>query len=295
MCICPPVVVATTVATVPHVRHAVHHFTAAYEPHHKPAAKMPPCTPVQHKTFASELPDFGGDAPIDLNSTGFGNGIFQPPSDILNPSIALSSIPSPNIGPGLVASQDGDGSPGGVPEPSMWITMTIGFGMIGAGFRQSRRRVVRSRALATPSGFGAAPNGSMEGSGAILGGGFAAAASGIMAIGGSPLQANTRLAQLGGKMLHSGFLAKAAMCVCPPVAMTIGAATIPPVRHAVYKATAPSVPTTPHVSPVNLNKAPPCLPSSQLTAAESVTQSGGEQLALLPETRNWPVAGMTGQ
>lgn len=290
MCICPPALIATTAATVPPVRHAVHRFTAAYEPRHKTAAQKPPCAPVQHKTFASELPDLGGDAPIDLNNNALTNGALSPPLDSLTnvgPGIGgQPSLLSP--GPGFVTNQDaGDGA---VPEPSMWITMTIGFGMIGAGFRQSRRRAIRGRTLATPNGFGVGSDGPAKGSGTMLGGGFAAATSGMMAIGGSPLQASTRLAQLGGKSLHSAFLAKAAMCICPPVAMMVGTATIPPVRHAVFKATAPSAPRTPRQAPATLTQAPPCLPTNQLTAAETVTQSGGEQLAVLPETRNWPTS-----
>lgn len=292
LCICPPAVVATTAATVPPVRRAVHHFTAAYEPKHHARPSAPPCVPVDRKTFASMLPSTGDVGPVDLNDQAVAMSAVAPGTDsvttpvgpqLLNPGGSL--LPS---GPGLIPGND---TPGGnntpaVPEPGVWVTMVLGFGMIGAGYRQRRRYMVRSRKLALASGYDAVEaGGTVRGLGSAMGGVVAAGAV-LTPVGLSPVHAGTKLAQLGSKALHSSVLAKAALCVCPPVAMAVSTAAIPPVRHAVYNATAPSVPKGPNTAAITPQGAP-CVPVDVPTAAEAV-KGAGDKLAVLNSTPAWP-------
>lgn len=312
LCICPPAVVAGTVAAVPPVRHAVHRLTAAHEPHARQRPALPPCTPVQHKTLASQLPTSSGGLPVDLNDdatamsavapgTGDSGGSNALGPQLLNPGGSLLSL-GPGLLPGGGAGTDGsnggngsgngDSGTGGsdnpapaVPEPGVWVSMVLGFGLVGAGYRQRRRAMVRSRRLALAQGFDAGQSPLIDRFGPGLGGALAAAAA-FVPVGVAPAQAGTKLAQIGSKALHSSMLAKAALCVCPPVAMAVGTAALPPVRHAVYSATAPSVPTAPRTAAATTAGAP-CLPVDVPTAAQAVQQSG-DKLAVLPPTAGWP-------
>ena len=288
LCICPPAIVATTAATVPPVRRAVHRFTSAHEPqhHYKPAAA--PCVPLDHSTFASMLPASGIDSPVDLPQPSGYTAITPGPGTPgvpIGPQL-LNPTPLFPIGPGLLPGPGGTtpDTPA-VPEPGVWLTMVVGFGMIGAGFRQRRRYVVRSRKLAMAGGVGSDQGGKGLASGMGLGG---AAVTGtlLMPAALSPLHAGTKIAQLGSKAMHSSLLAKAALCVCPPVAMAIGTAAVPPVRHAVYNATAPSIPKAPAGGGVSAQGAP-CVPVDVPTAAEAV-RGAGDKLAVLKYTPGWP-------
>ena len=278
LCICPPAVVATTVATVPPVRKAVHRYTAAYEPKapHKPSAA--PCVPVARTTFGYRLPDYDL-PPIDTADYPPGAYVVVPPEVGTNVPVV------PPIGPGVLPPPGGGSDVPGVPEPSVWMTMVVGFGLIGAGYRQRRRYTMRSRKLALAAGI--EPQAvSIRGLGFGLG--AVTAASGTMLGGGlSPATAGTKLAQLGSKALHSSMLAKAAMCVCPPVAMAVTAAAVPPVRHAVYNATKPSTPVT---GPKTIAHAPqgvPCVPVVVPTAAEAV-KAQGDSIAVLSPSGTFP-------
>lgn len=289
LCICPPAVVATTAATVPPVRRAVHHFASAFEPHHRAHPAPPPCVPLDHKTFASMLPNAGEVGPVDLEQPPAAYTAVTPGTGGTTPIGPEPLNPGPLPGPGLIPG-NGTDTPGGstpaVPEPEAWVTMVVGFGLIGAGLRQRRRYVVRSRKLALAAGL-------EPGEGGASARAFGTAATGSMALGAtlvpvglSPLHAGTRLAQLGSKALHSPLLAKAALCICPPVAMAVSTAAIPPVRHAVYNATAPTTPATPK-TPGAAAQAAPCVPVSVPTAAEAV-KDGGEHLAVLEANPAWP-------
>lgn len=269
LCICPPAIVATTAATVPPVRRAVHHLTRSYEPHKPVVPKGPPCVPLQHKTFAATPPvgTVADDVPQVVAmtaSTPQGPGQYVPPGPLNPPSIVPPQVLPP------------PGTPAGVPEPAAWMTMVLGFGLIGAGVRQRRRQLVRGRRLAMAGGEG---GGSARKAGSLLGGGGVFGIAGLLSAGTAPVRAGT---QMGSKALHSSMLAKAAMCVCPPVAMAVGTAAIPPVRHAVYNATAPAVPKQPPVRNAVVNEAVPCVPVDVPTAAEAVRQGGDELAAFKP-------------
>ena len=283
LCICPPAIVATTAATVPPVRRAVHRFTAAHEPQHRATPAAPPCVPLDHQTFASMLPAGGVYGPVELPQPSSYTAIVPgTPTEPIGPQIFNPPLFPP--GPGLLPPPVTNGPPA-VPEPGVWLTMIVGFGMIGAGFRQRRRYVLRSRKLAMASGSSGNQGGDHRGLGAGLGGAVMTGAL-LMPAGLSPLHAGTKLAQLGSKAIHSSLLAKAALCVCPPVAMAIGTAAVPPVRHAVYNATAPSVPKAPSGG---VAKAPgaPCVPVDVPTAAEAV-KGAGDKLAVMKYEPGWP-------
>jgi hypothetical protein len=277
LCICPPVVVATTVASVPPVRRAVHHFIQPAHPTRPAAHPAPPCVPVARRTLASPLPTTltPDDVPVFTAITPGPPGGFTPQAPITPPT-----FPG---GPGITGNTpNGPGTPA-VPEPSAWIMMILGFGFIGAGVRQRHRYVLRSRAAAFAGGTNVSVP--ARGLGAILGGGAISSAA-MLSVGTAPVQASAKLAQLGAKALNSSMLAKAALCVCPPVAMAVTTAALPPVRHAVYNATAPK-PSPALVSPAIATVPQPCVPLDVPTAAEAVS-SGGDTLAVFRPTPAWP-------
>lgn len=278
LCICPPTVVATTVATVPPVKRAVHHLTQPAHPTRAATPAAPPCVPVTRRTLASPLPTTltPDEVPVFTAITPGPNGGFTPQSPITPPS-----FPG---GGGVVPNTPGGGSTTpAVPEPSAWVMMVLGFGLVGAGIRQRHRYVLRSRTAAFAGGGNATVP--LRGLSAILGGGALSSAA-MMSVGATPVQASAKLAQLGAKALNSSMLAKAALCVCPPVAMAVTTAALPPVRHAVYNATAPK-PTPALFRPAIASTPLPCVPVDVPTAAEAVKQ-GGDTLAVFRPTPSWP-------
>lgn len=281
LCICPPAVVATTAATVPPVRRAVHHLTAPAHPHHAVSRQAPPCVPVASRTLASPLPpEATPDDVVALTAV-------TPPTTTPGVPIGPAPLSPPTFptGPGVLPNQPttpvGPGTPA-IPEPSAWVTMVLGFGLIGAGVRSRRRYLIRSRALAYAGGGASA---TARGVGAMAAGGLVSTAA-MLSAGASPVGATAKLAQLGARALNSSLLAKTAMCVCPPVAMVAGTAALPPVRHAVYSATAPKTPTA-AVTPALLTGPQPCVPVDVPTAAQAVEQ-GGDTLAVFKPTPSWP-------
>jgi len=276
LCICPPTVVATTVASVPPVRRAVHHLTQPAHPTRAATPAAPPCAPVTRRTLASPLPTTltPDEVPVFTAITPGPDG-FTPQAPITPPT-----FPG---GGGVVPNNPGGSNTPAVPEPAAWVMMVLGFGLVGAGIRQRHRYVLRSRTAAF-SGGGSATT-PMRGFGAILGGGVVSSAA-MMSVGAGPVQASAKLAQLGAKALNSSMLAKAALCVCPPVAMAVTTAALPPVRHAVYNATAPK-PTPALLHPAIASVARPCVPLDVPTAAEAV-QKGGDTLAVFRPTPSWP-------
>ena len=286
LCICPPAVVATTAATVPPVRRAVHHLTQPAHPNRPATNAAPPCVPVSRKTLASQLPSAltPEDAqaftaltpPTGTGGTPVGPAPLNTPTFPTGPGLLLPNSPAT---PGLPGG--GTGTPA-VPEPAAWMTMVLGFGLIGAGVRQRRRYVLRSRSAAYAHG---GETSVMRGLGAMLGGGAASGAA-MLSVGTAPVQASAKLAQIGARALNSSMLAKAALCVCPPVAMAVGTAALPPVRHAVYNATAPKGPVA-SARPAVASTPLPCVPVDVPTAAEAVKQ-GGDSLAVFKPTAAWP-------
>ena len=256
LCICPPAMLATTAAYVPPVRSAVHQAT---RPHAKaPSANRArpqrtaatvaavPCPPallaaplVPQSTFAEVVPDDSvGAAPFVGGSAA--------------PGVVIGGIgPGVGGGGGGGGGGPGGGNPGGggdggtvvppppviaVPEPSTWMMMLIGFGLLGAGLRLRRpakrpTSTKRRRKLAYAGG-----------------GVLAAALEPVSAMG-------VAAAGTGSKMT---ILAKAAMCVCPPALMVATVATVPEARKAVYAATAPkqALPSAPSAVVT-----PPCDPN----------------------------------
>jgi hypothetical protein len=279
LCICPPTVVATTVASVPPVRRAVHHLTQPARPHAPVKHAAPPCVPVSRRTLASPLPTTlsPDDVPVFTAITPpTGGTTYQPP-------INTPSFPGgPGGGTGGGTPPSGPNTPA-VPEPSAWIMMVMGFGLIGAGVRQRHRYVLRNRTAAFAGGGNATVP--VRGLGVLLGGGAISSAA-MLSVGATPVLATAKLAQLGSKALNSSMLAKAALCVCPPVAMAVTTAALPPVRHAVYNATAPKTPPA-MLSPAVATVPQPCVPVDVPTAAEAVKQ-GGDTLAVFRPTPSWP-------
>jgi hypothetical protein len=195
---------------------------------------------VPQSTFAEVVPDDSvGAAPFVGGSAA--------------PGVVIGGI-GPGVGGG--GGGGGGGGPGGgnpggggdggtvvppppviaVPEPSTWMMMLIGFGLLGAGLRLRRpakrpTSTKRRRKLAYAGG-----------------GVLAAALEPVSAMG-------VAAAGTGSKMT---ILAKAAMCVCPPALMVATVATVPEARKAVYAATAPkqALPSAPSAVVT-----PPCDPN----------------------------------
>lgn len=155
--------------------------------------------------------------------------------------VGTSSSSISGGGPGLVATAPpaigGGITPiSSIPEPSTWLMLIAGLGVVGTGIRRSRRRydLVRDRAgaLLVPARRTKADALALLASSAIGGVGIAWDYS-------SPVRASGKVSAVGSKAMGSAALTKLAMCVCPPVAMVVGTIALPPVRHAVYAATAP--------------------------------------------------------
>lgn len=245
LCVCPPAMLATTVVTVPPVRQAVHRATRPHHPvRHRPHAKrvaprqvaaIAPCSPVAAAivapllTFAELAPEEFDVVPATLNDAGGGPG-------------GIAGLPGAGFGPGAVGTAPpvlpALVSP--IPEPSTWMMLIAGLGIVGVSLR-SRPRRRRYRIVPDMSGTVLVPV--PVGRGGRLAAITSAAVAGIgMAWTNTrPVLASSKTAALGGKAIKSAALTKLAMCVCPPAAMIAGTAALPPVRQAVYAATAPKL------------------------------------------------------
>lgn len=270
LCVCPPVIVATTAVTVPPVRRAVHHLTAPHHPHvaHRPHHRIlaqTPCGaggsaggggPAALRTFADAGPNDSVIGPASAFASPFvpislPNPVDGMPGDYRAPIGVGTSTPGgivPAIAggsvPGIVPTT-GTGDTGGqpvapgVPEPTTWTLMLAGIGGIGIMLRGTRRER-RFAPGSVRGGRGLARSGSGRSGLARSGLAFAGVSmdvAGTLPIGYFGAAAST--ASTGAKSTKAALLAKAILCVCPPVLLATSVATVPPLRHAVYAATAP--------------------------------------------------------
>ena len=278
-CVCPTALVATSVATVPKLRQAVHHATAKPSMRHaqaqptrksaRLAAAQIPCPPALLAALGPLNPNLampgdvigGGGQPASIGEFslarsfpggggvigvgGFGGGGGGGGSGATDGSSGGSSG-------GVTGTSSGGGSSGGtvvvnnaVPEPASWFMMVGGFAVAGGALRMARRR----RAGVTGA-YRVLP------------------AMGLAFGSWIPLRAKTAMgsvvatSETAGVVATSakmGVLAKAALCVCPPALIAGTIATVPPVRKAVYNATAPAPKTGNAIG--TFPAAPPCDPS----------------------------------
>ena len=285
LCVCPPALMATAVATVPAAKRAVHHATApkpkavarpakrAVEQPRLVRASMPPrefiCDPILGPgngiisapivplvSFASPIPDEpivglgspGGSTATPIVPAGFtpigapgggGGGVIVPPTptptpeptavptatptvaptpgptDAPTPEPTVAPTPEPTVGP--------PGTPpvGTVPEPSVWLMLILGFGLLGAGLRHRRNGRITARGLAPQ----------VVAAGALWAGATPIAAGDMAA---------TLATQAAAQSAGTGLAGKLMLCVCPAVLTAGTVMTVPPVRNAVHTATSPA-------------------------------------------------------
>lgn len=167
-----------------------------------------------------------------------------------------------------------------VPEPGTWLLMISGFGLVGIGIRWRRARKVAalgtdtSAAVATTA-LVAAPSRSRRRRHMKKAGGFSTIAGWL------------GLSEVAtGSASMATIAAKTMMCVCPTVAIVGTTMAVPPVRSAVFKATA--VPTPAPKYALTVVK-PPCDPSIRSADADpriidATDASPKMQTALLAST-----------
>lgn len=288
LCVCPPAIVATTVATVPPVRQAVHratrpHYPVRHRPQPRPAvarqvAATVPCGPtapaVPLLTFADLGPDDLSAIP-DTSDAGTGSALGG----------GLGLVPTAPAAIGGITPI----SP--IPEPSTWLMLIAGLGIVGTGIRRSRRRydMVRDRI-----GLLLVPARKKRGAGLALVASAAVGSAGTIWSGLSPVRAGGKVSAIGSKAIGSAALTKIAMCVCPPVAMVAGTMAVPPVRQAVHAATAPLPPAT--ALPFAAAADVPCLPTEAVAPAIVPIVAGAPALGsdvAAPVATDDPRAAMT--
>ena len=252
LCACPPLIAVTAAIAVPQVRHAIHHATAP-KPHHHPlvrTAKRPSADCVARgRTDANRAgaDDFLRDvADLDMSEPQIGAiqaSALAAPSrsgrggwNGSSPSFGFTPggewIGTPPGGPGAPTNPTGPNPPtGAVPEPSNWLFMLLGFGVVGGTIRSGRR----SKAKRT-LGAGGAP---------ILAAAFD--------VGAGTSLASAKVTTFGLHAARAAALKKVGVCVCSAAALVTTATTVPRVRHALYAATAPAA--------EHLPLAKPCLPA----------------------------------
>ena len=261
LCLCPPTVMAGTVATVPSVKRAVHHLTAAHHPA-KPvhrlatAAAQPPVQPERQAdcgpvaagavpavplvTYAAPIPDEPGG-----RETGSGIG---PAVAAAGPTAAALAVSTPAPAPADTLPA----SPGPVPEPATWLMLILGAGAIGATLR--RRHVTRPGARR--AGLGAQAT-----VGATLWSTSAAVEAGEVA---TTVAAKSMMASAAGKAL---------LCVCPAAVVAGSVVAVPPLRQAVHASTAMPAPAT---TPAGLGRTVvPCDPPVAGSVPVSATSVKG--------------------
>lgn len=163
LCVCPPAVMTTLVATSPparqHMAKAVRHALRQAPPAlPKPAAlAAPAAAPIDAATRCAEGPPAAGLA-VPVAQLDAVNLLLSPPA---GGAFALAAGPVPGPVPGDDAGGAAgflpparsltDGLPGGLgqpgapppagfglPEPTQWVLMTLGFGAVGAAVRSRR-------------------------------------------------------------------------------------------------------------------------------------------------------------
>lgn len=269
LCACPPLIAAATVTAVPQARHAVHRATAPA--HHRRTASSPHrrpdhCAPNNQnevgsgvdRAFLHELTDFEiGQVRPDMFGQGLETALpahaSASISDVSGRAGSWSPIFAGRPGTGPILTPPGTptnpGSPGGtdpgggsVPEPASWAFMLFGFGSIGTTIRSVRRKKAIGLAATAAGG-----------------------ATGLVATleaGSSAALAPARFIGLGAHALRAAALKKLGVCVCSAVALTAAAATVPPLRHALYAATMPAA-ARPHVREACASTATSAGPASQ--------------------------------
>ena len=296
LCVCPPAIVATTVATVPPVRQAVHHATRPHHPirHHsklhpavaRQVAAIAPCDPTAPATPLLTFADLG---PEDLSAVPADTGTTGP----LGGGFAGGG---PGLGPTAPVAIGGIVPVSPVPEPSTWLMLITGLGLVGTGIRRSRRRysVVRDQ-----TGMLLVPARQRRGGKLALLASAAVGSAGTIWSELSPVQAGSKTSVIGSKAIGSAVLTKAAltkiaMCVCPPMAMVAGAIALPPVRQAVYAATAPLPVAT--AIPFTTAAGMPCLPTeatAQVIVPITASASALGTTTAAPITAEAPRAAVT--
>ncbi|MEH3159075.1 MAG: PEP-CTERM sorting domain-containing protein [Sphingomonas taxi] len=281
LCICPPALMAGTVATVPPVKRAVHHVTA---PRQAPkalrhtVAKRPAepqavtrqevaCDPmgggtlpaVPLVTYATPLPDEPG-----IGTTGTPGATSSISTPGFGPTIGGIAVGGGGGGgggitpvtpgtPGTPTPTPSDPGAGAVPEPSVWLMMILGAGTLGGALRRRRRAA------------------SAEGPGGRTA--RRAAAGGLLWSGSAAVEAGDMAATVALKSTVASVAGKAMLCVCPAAIVAGSVMTVPPVRQAVYAAT---VPTTPLAAPppaaVPLANAQPCPEPMTVPVAATAVQ-----------------------
>ena len=240
--------VATAVAVVPPVRHAVHQATRKAPVRQASAPNNPNRKVAQQRTAASrpcapglENTDVPPLAVTEAWPTDFADAI-DPAQKASNAAVfSGGGAPGVGVSPIIGGGGGGGGSSGGVvvdpgtetptapvPEPATWGLMILGFGLAGAAMRSRwlRRRV--------PLWVGVKPV-SMGKYDFTLRAGIAGTAWGAL----MPLQANSKGAAMLSKSAASAILTKTALCVCPTAMLAVGAMNVPAVTKAVNAATAP--------------------------------------------------------
>jgi len=239
LCVCPPIVATSVAVAVPSARHAVHRLTT---PHGHQVAKRqstrPPCAAAKRVAFAAALPAESGalaavqlpedeavtaaaaddtlSASVTPGSAGvaaYGPGFFP-----VGPGLIIGTPPGPPISPVAPVTQ-----PAAVPEPASWTMMIGGFLSVGA---LCRRRTPRKPKLAKLTRGAAMTTGLL--SSGTLGPAQTAAIAGAKAS--SALGAPVALA----------IAKKAAVCVCSGAILATAVTTVPPLKRAVFAATAPA-------------------------------------------------------
>ena len=265
LCACPPALAVGAVATVPPVRKAVHHITSSKKPVTRTRARQPrqlsqavaarPCPPLpvlatpeipllavpEELLPASALSPLGVGSPSAVNGgpgPAIGTPVFFP--GIPGGGGVVGGVPTPPGGGGVVTPPPATTVPPpvtppaitpvpAVPEPATWAMMLIGFGLVGG--------LLRRRSSPLPLGSGGVPKPFPMRISKRLKWVAAAGEGGVlMADSGSTFA-------LAASPATSAAVAKALLCVCPVALMTVAATTVPPVRDAVHRATAPAVPS----------------------------------------------------
>ena len=248
LCVCPPAVLAGTVATVPSVKRAVHHATAQRTTP-KAVRRAGASKPAVAQTVARQQvecePGFGGmpptaplltyAAPIADEPAG---SDAVPQSGGFAPTIAGIGVGVPGGTPVVPGGPGGGGGgpgttpttpttpvtpepvPGPVPEPSTWLMLIGGVGLLGAGLRRRRIGLARTG----PAGTVTVRKVSFGG---MLLSSSAAVEAGDMA---ATVVVKSALASAAGKAL---------LCVCPAAVVAGSVLTVPPLRQAVHSYTAP--------------------------------------------------------
>lgn len=180
-----------------------------------------------------------GFTPIGAPVGGGGGGVIVAPTPTPTPEPTAAPTPTPTevptatptdapttmptIAPTPEPTVGSPGAPpvGTVPEPSVWLMLILGFGLLGAGLRHRRNGRISARRVA-PQVVAAS----------ALWAGAAPIAAGDMAA--------TLATQAAAQSAGSGLAGKLMLCVCPAVLTAGTVMTVPPVRNAVHNATSPA-------------------------------------------------------